>query len=85
MINPHPDSPAVDRLDAYLVNFRLHLPDNKRQLVSGDGKLDEMLFQANMITEAYVFHLSVFRQILLPFDLLPRFFPQHHLDFVRHN
>ncbi|KAF7924984.1 uncharacterized protein EAE98_007072 [Botrytis deweyae] len=52
MINPHPDSSAVDRLDAYLVNFRLHLPDNKRQLVSGDGKLDEMLFQANMITEA---------------------------------
>ncbi|KAA8565745.1 hypothetical protein EYC84_009580 [Monilinia fructicola] len=50
--NPHPDSSAVDRLDAYLVNFRLHLPENKRQLVNGDGKLDEMLFQANMITEA---------------------------------
>ncbi|RAL67083.1 hypothetical protein DID88_007863 [Monilinia fructigena] len=50
--NPHPDSSAVDRLDAYLVNYRLHLPENKRQLVNGDGKLDEMLFQANMITEA---------------------------------
>lgn len=49
---PNPDSAAVDRMDAYLVNWRLHLPDNKKQLISSDGKLDEMLFQANMITEA---------------------------------
>jgi hypothetical protein len=51
-MNPNPDSAAVDRMDAYLVNWRLHLPDNKKQLISSDGKLDEMLFQANMITEA---------------------------------
>ncbi|TVY92672.1 hypothetical protein LAWI1_G001778 [Lachnellula willkommii] len=46
------DSPAVNRLDAHLVNWRLHLPDSKRTCISQDGVLDEMLFQAHMITAA---------------------------------
>ncbi|TVY46159.1 DASH complex subunit [Lachnellula occidentalis] len=46
------DSPAVQRLDAHLVNWRLHLPDSKRTCISKEGVLDEMLFQAHMITAA---------------------------------
>jgi hypothetical protein len=47
-----PDGPIVDRVDAYLVNWRLHLPDNKKDFINAEGQLDEMLFQAHMITEA---------------------------------
>jgi len=47
-----PDEPVIERIDAYLVNWRLHLPDSKKDLISSDGQLDEMLFQAHMITEA---------------------------------
>lgn len=47
-----PDVPTIDRIDAYLVNWKLHLPDNKKDFMSSDGQLDEMLFQAHMITEA---------------------------------
>jgi len=48
------DGPAVHRLDAHLVNWRLHLPESKRTCISKDGQLDEMLFQAHMITAALV-------------------------------
>ncbi|KAE8453374.1 hypothetical protein EG329_010235 [Mollisiaceae sp. DMI_Dod_QoI] len=47
-----PDLPTIDRIDAYLVNWRLHLPDSKKDFISHEGHLDEMLFQAHMITEA---------------------------------
>ncbi|RDL37212.1 Zn2 DNA-binding protein [Venustampulla echinocandica] len=47
-----PDAAAVLRIDAYLVNWRLHLPVTKKECISSDGQLDEMLFQAHMITEA---------------------------------
>ncbi|KAF4626161.1 hypothetical protein G7Y89_g12001 [Cudoniella acicularis] len=47
-----PDEAAVLRIDAYLVNWRLHLPDSKKECISSDRQLDEMLFQAHMITEA---------------------------------
>lgn len=47
-----PDIPTIDRVDAYLVNWRLHLPDSKKVFINNDGHLDEMLFQAHMITEA---------------------------------
>jgi len=30
----------------------LHLPETKRDFINPDGQLDEMLFQAHMITEA---------------------------------
>ena len=49
---PIADEPLLDKLDAYLVNWRLHLPENKRDFINREGKLDEMLFQAHMITEA---------------------------------
>jgi hypothetical protein len=53
------DGPAVHRLDAHLVNWRLHLPESKRACISKDGQLDEMLFQAHMITAALVYFLIV--------------------------
>ncbi|SPO01650.1 related to Zn(II)2Cys6 transcriptional activator [Cephalotrichum gorgonifer] len=46
-----PDDPAIARTDAYLVNWTLHLPPTRR-LVLEEGKADEMLFQAQMITNA---------------------------------
>ncbi|TVY81745.1 hypothetical protein LSUE1_G002821 [Lachnellula suecica] len=47
-----PDEPTVNRLDAHLVNWRLHLPESKKSCIKADGELDEMLFQAHMITAA---------------------------------
>ena len=47
-----PDSPAVNRVDAHLVNWRLHLPEQKKDFINSEGILDEMMFQAHMITEA---------------------------------
>jgi hypothetical protein len=47
-----PDGDAVLRVDAHLVNWRLHLPENKKKFINKEGKLDEMIFQAHMITEA---------------------------------
>ena len=48
------DEPAIDRVDAYLVNWKLHLPESKKTAITNDGQLDEMLFQAHMISEASV-------------------------------
>jgi len=45
------DASAIHRVDAYLVNWKLHLPDSKKVIITPDGFLDEMLFQAHMITE----------------------------------
>lgn len=42
----------MDRVDAHLVTWRLHLPDSKKKFIYAEGQLDEMLFQAHMITEA---------------------------------
>jgi hypothetical protein len=47
-----PDEPAIDRIDAHLVNWKLHLPESKKTAITSDGQLDEMLFQAHMISEA---------------------------------
>jgi hypothetical protein len=47
-----PDELAIDRVDAHLVNWKLHLPDSKKTAMTSDGQLDEMLFQAHMIAEA---------------------------------
>jgi hypothetical protein len=46
------DDPVVDQIDAYLVNWNLHLPDSKKLAIDGDGHVDEMLFQGQMITTA---------------------------------
>lgn len=40
---------AVDVVDSYLVNWRLHLPATKLEIVNNDGHVDEMLFQAHMV------------------------------------
>ncbi|CAN9341433.1 unnamed protein product [Alternaria alternata] len=40
---------AVDVVDQYLCNWRLHLPASKMELVSNDGHIDEVLFQAHMV------------------------------------
>lgn len=47
-----PDDPVIERLDAHLVNWKFHLPASKKELITAEGQLDEMLFQAHMITEA---------------------------------
>jgi len=49
---PDSDEAAIDRVDAHVVNWKLHLPESKQACISGDGQLDEILFQAHMITEA---------------------------------
>jgi hypothetical protein len=40
---------AVDVVDQYLCNWRLHLPPSKSDIVSNDGHVDEVLFQAHMV------------------------------------
>lgn len=47
-----PNEDVISRLDARLVAWRFHLPESKREFISSEGQLDEMLFQAHMITEA---------------------------------
>ena len=48
----NPDDPRADAADASLVNWMLHLPSAKKDLVDKDGKVDEMLFQAHMVINA---------------------------------
>lgn len=49
-----PDDPTVDRVQSLLTNWRMHLPDSKRDDLKKDCTLDEMMFQAHFITYAYV-------------------------------
>lgn len=44
----------TDAADASIGNWFLHLPDEKKEIVGKDGKLDEMLFQAHMVIHALV-------------------------------
>ena len=46
------DDPVIDHTDAHLVNWGLHLPESKKLAVDGAGQVDEMLFQAQMVTNA---------------------------------
>ncbi|KFY66508.1 hypothetical protein V496_02012, partial [Pseudogymnoascus sp. VKM F-4515 (FW-2607)] len=46
-----PDDPLIKKADAYLVNWNLHLPSTKRIVIEGE-RVDEMIFQAHMITYA---------------------------------
>ncbi|KAF2091243.1 hypothetical protein K490DRAFT_13810, partial [Saccharata proteae CBS 121410] len=43
------DSRAIEVVDSYLVNWGLHLPASKKEVITRDGQLDHMLFQAHMI------------------------------------
>ena len=46
------EDPIVDQIDAYLVNWYLHLPGSKKLAIDGDGHVDEMVFQGQMVTNA---------------------------------
>lgn len=49
-----PDDSTVHRQEAYLTNWKLHLPEPKRDFYDERGTFDELLFQAHMITDVYV-------------------------------
>ncbi|KAK8208488.1 hypothetical protein IWZ01DRAFT_343718 [Phyllosticta capitalensis] len=46
------DTATLDAVDSYLVNWRLHLPESKKEFITRDGQMDHMLFQAHMIAES---------------------------------
>jgi hypothetical protein len=39
----------VDDTDGQMVNWALHLPEDKKDVLRGDGETDEPLFHAHMI------------------------------------
>ncbi len=47
-----PSDENVDRIESHLSNWRIHLPGTKRNCLTEDCKLDEMMFQAHMIIHA---------------------------------
>jgi hypothetical protein len=47
-----PDDPIIQRVDSHLVNWALHLPASKKLGINIHGEVDEMLFQAQMVTAA---------------------------------
>ncbi|KAL7906349.1 N-terminal binuclear Zn cluster-containing/DNA binding domain-containing protein [Trichoderma velutinum] len=47
-----PDDENLERIENLLTNWRLHLPEDKRDSLTADGKLDEMMFQAHMMMYA---------------------------------
>lgn len=50
--NGFPSDDNIDRIESHLSNWRLHLPVSKRNCLTEDGHLDEMMFQAHMIIHA---------------------------------
>lgn len=47
-----PDDENMARLEALLTNWRLHLPQAKKDALQKNGMLDEMMFQAHMMMNA---------------------------------
>ncbi|KAK5988980.1 C6 finger domain transcription factor iacK [Cladobotryum mycophilum] len=47
-----PEDENLARIEALLTNWRLHLPESKKDALQKDGKLDEMMFQAHMMMYA---------------------------------
>ncbi|KKA31189.1 hypothetical protein TD95_005416 [Thielaviopsis punctulata] len=47
-----PDDENVDKIEAMLTNWRLHLPPSKRDALDRQLQLDEMMFQATMMNRA---------------------------------
>lgn len=47
-----PDDDNLTRIEALLTNWRLHLPQNKKDALQNNGMLDEMMFQAHMMMHA---------------------------------
>jgi hypothetical protein len=52
-----PEDPRAEAADASLVNWGLHLPECKKELIGEDRKVDEMLFQAHMVIYAATIYL----------------------------
>ncbi|KAI1844917.1 hypothetical protein JX265_009543 [Neoarthrinium moseri] len=47
-----PGDDNVDRMESHLSNWRMHLPESKRDSLNKDCQHDEMMFQAHMINHA---------------------------------
>ncbi|GAB0135817.1 hypothetical protein EsDP_00004141 [Epichloe bromicola] len=47
-----PDDENLTKIETLLTNWRLHLPQSKRDALQKNGKLDEMMFQAHMMNQA---------------------------------
>lgn len=43
---------CLERIENILTNWRVHLPESKRDALNKDCRVDEMMFQAHMITHA---------------------------------
>jgi hypothetical protein len=52
---PHifgPDDENISKVEAMLTNWRMHLPAHKQDALNKSLTLDEMIFQAHMMTHA---------------------------------
>jgi hypothetical protein len=47
-----PGDDVVSKIESHLSNWRIHLPVAKRESLTKDCQLDEMMFQAHMINHA---------------------------------
>ncbi|KAK2589978.1 hypothetical protein QQS21_012343 [Conoideocrella luteorostrata] len=47
-----PEDENLAKIETLLTNWRLHLPQSKRDALQKNGKLDEMMFQAHMMNQA---------------------------------
>lgn len=47
-----PNEESVSKVESLLSNWRMHLPASKRDCLTKDFQLDEMMFQAFMINNA---------------------------------
>lgn len=47
-----PEDEGIARVEALLTNWKIHLPDSKRDDLNKNCQLDEMMFQAHFITHA---------------------------------
>ncbi|KAL2260213.1 hypothetical protein VTK26DRAFT_5863 [Humicola hyalothermophila] len=52
-----PDDESVNRVQTMLTNWKMHLPDSKRDDLNKNCQLDEMMFQAHFITHACTINL----------------------------
>ena len=47
-----PEDENLARIEALITNWRMHLPDSKRDALRFNGQLDEMMFQGYMMNYA---------------------------------
>ncbi|KAH8822083.1 hypothetical protein F5884DRAFT_769917 [Xylogone sp. PMI_703] len=61
------DEIQLDQADAILVNWAFNLPNTKREFISRDGQIDEMLLQAHLIINVCTIILhSPYSDLILP-------------------